>query len=92
MKSAGLPKTEMAGRNLSVPYAPPRVKRIDSPRNRASKFMLQPHPIKLTDSRLKKDLGMMMSCQEPGNLTASLCDLNFCFGKGDIYLFTECLL
>ena len=31
---------------------------------------------------------MMTSCQEPGNLTASLCDLNVCFGKGDIYLFT----
>ena len=31
---------------------------------------------------------MMMSCQESGNLTASLCDLNFCFRKGDIYLFT----
>ena len=29
MKSAGLPKIEMAGRNLSVPYVPPRVKRID---------------------------------------------------------------
>ena len=25
----GLPKIEMAGRNLSVPYAPPRAKRID---------------------------------------------------------------
>ena len=30
----------------------------------------------------------MTSCLELGNLTASLCDLNFCFGKGDIYLFT----
>ena len=29
MKSAGLSKTEMAGRNLSVPYAPPGAKRID---------------------------------------------------------------
>ena len=29
MKSAGLPKTEMAGRNLSVPYTPPGAKRID---------------------------------------------------------------
>ena len=29
MKSAGLPKIEMAGRNLSVPYAPPGAKRID---------------------------------------------------------------
>ena len=37
-------------------------------------------------SSKKKGLGMMMSCQE--KLAASLCDLNFCFGKGDIYLFT----
>ena len=29
MKSAGLPKIEMAGRNLSVPYAPPGAKKID---------------------------------------------------------------
>ena len=29
MKSAGLPKIEMAGRNLSVPHAPPGAKRID---------------------------------------------------------------
>ena len=29
MKSAGLPKIEMAGRSLSVPYAPPGAKRID---------------------------------------------------------------
>ena len=29
MKSAGLPKIEMAGRNFSVPYAPPGAKRID---------------------------------------------------------------
>ena len=29
MKSAGLPKIEMAGRNLSVAYAPPGAKRID---------------------------------------------------------------
>ena len=36
----------------------------------------------------KKRPGHMTSCQELGNLTASLCDLNFCFGKGDIYLFT----
>ena len=31
---------------------------------------------------------MLMSCQELRNLTASLRDLNFCFGKGDIDLFT----
>ena len=36
----------------------------------------------------KKRPGSVTSCQEPGNLTACLCDLNFCFGKGDIYLFT----
>ena len=29
LKSAGLLKIEMAGRNLSVPYAPPGEKRID---------------------------------------------------------------
>ena len=29
MKSTGLPKIGMAGRNLSVPYAPPGAKRID---------------------------------------------------------------
>ena len=45
-------------------------------------------PIKLTDSCPKKGLGMMTSCWEPGNLTTSLCDPNFCFGKGDIYLFS----
>ena len=36
----------------------------------------------------KKRPGPVMSCQDPRNLTASLCDLNFFFEKGDICLFT----
>ena len=53
-------------------------------------FALQPRPIKLTDNNncLKKRPGHVTLCQELGNLTASFCDLHFCFGKGDIYLFT----
>ena len=61
---------------------------IFSPRNQDSKFALEPRPIKLTDSRLKKQAWVIedavTSCQEPRNSF----DLNFCFGKGDIYLFT----
>ena len=61
-----------------------------SPKN-CNEIMLQSllfsyDQIKLTDSPLKRAwvLGdCVTSCQEPRNL----CDVNFCFGKGDIYLF-----
>ena len=48
-----------------------------SPRNRASKFALQPRP---------KGHDDVMS--GTGKSYRKLCDLNFCFGKGNIYLFT----
>ena len=46
-----------------------------------------PNQVDRQSSKNKRP-GHVTSCQEPENLTASLCDLNFCFGKGDIYLFT----
>ena len=45
-------------------------------------------PNQVDQQSSKKRPGHVTSCQEPGNLTASLCDLNFCFGKGEINLFT----
>ena len=45
-------------------------------------------PNQVDQQSSKKRPGHVTSRQEPGNLTTSLCDLNFCFGKGDINLFT----
>ena len=52
--------------------------------------LLQPCPVKLTDSRLTKRPGHddVMSGTRKSYCKFVWVDLNFCFGKGDIYLFT----